>query len=71
MSEFSSIKLQALRTATLLKRASNTGFFPVKFAKFLRAPFFAEHLHWMLLTVSGFQPATLLSKKTLARMFFC
>ena len=41
-----------LRPATLLKRISNTG--PVKFAKFLRAPFLTEHLRWLLLQgVSG------------------
>ena len=32
------IKLQVFRPATLLKRDSNRGVFPVKFAKFLRTP---------------------------------
>ena len=27
--------------------------FPVKFAKFLRTPFFKEHLQWLLLHLSG------------------
>ena len=58
------IKLQAL-----LKGDFNTVVvFFVKFAKFLRTLFFTEHLQWLLLTVSGFQPATLLKK---TKMFFC
>ena len=32
----------------------------MKFAKFLRTPCFTEHLQWLLLTVWGLQPATLL-----------
>ena len=40
------IKLQALR------RESNTCF-PVKFARFLRAPFFRENLLWLLLNVAS------------------
>ena len=32
------VKLQACMPATFLKRDSKTGIFPVKFAKFLRAP---------------------------------
>ena len=34
------IKLKAFRLATLLKRNSNTGVFPVKIAKFLRTTIF-------------------------------
>ena len=30
---------------------------------FLKTCFFTEHLQWLLLTVSGFQPATLLRKR--------
>ena len=41
-----SIKLQAWRPATLLKRGSNTGVF---LWKFLRTPFFTEHVQWLLL----------------------
>ena len=33
-----------LRPATFLKRDSNTGVFSKNFVKFLRAPFFTEHL---------------------------
>ena len=46
--------------------------FPVNFAKFLRTLFFKGHL-WrtvsVLLTVSGFQPATLLKKRFPQRCF--
>ena len=35
----------------------------LQFAKFLRTPYFTEHLQWLLLAVSGFQPATLLKKR--------
>ena len=43
--------------------------FPVKFAKLLRTPFFTEHLQWLLLTVSGFQFATLLKKRLPQKCF--
>ena len=42
------IKLQD-RPATLLKEKLQHGCFPVNFVKFLRAPFFIEHLLWLLL----------------------
>ena len=31
-----------------LKKDSNTGVFPLKFAKFFRTAFFYEHLQWLL-----------------------
>ena len=34
----------------------------MKFAKFLKTPYFTEHLQRLLLEVSGFQPATLLKR---------
>ena len=37
-----------IRPATLLKRDSNTGVFPVNDAKFSRTAFFIEHLQWLL-----------------------
>ena len=37
------------RPATLLKKSLWRSCFPVNFAKFLRAPFFKEHLWWLLL----------------------
>ena len=51
------LKLHALRTVTLLKRDSNTGYFLWNLRNFW------EHFQWLLLTVSGFQLATLLKKK--------
>ena len=42
----------------------------MKFVKFLRTPNFTEHLQWLILTVSGFQPATLLKKNFRQRCFF-
>ena len=41
------IKLQAFRSTTLLQIDSNTGFFPVKFANFLRTLYFTEHIRWL------------------------
>ena len=38
---------------------------------FLRTPYFTEHLQWLLLKVSGFQPANFIIKETTAKMFFC
>ena len=35
----------------------------MKFAKFLRIPYFTDHLQWLFLTISGFQPATSLKKR--------
>ena len=40
--------------------------FPVNFAKFLRTPFLADYLLWLLL-----QPATLLKKRFPQKCFFC
>ena len=39
-----------LRPATLLKKRLQHRRFPVNFAKFLRAPFFIEHLRWLFLS---------------------
>ena len=36
---------------------------------FLRTPCFTEHLQWLLLKVSGFQPATVLIKRLQQRCF--
>ena len=41
-------------TATLLKKRLWHRRFPVNFAKFLRTPFFIEHLWWLLLTCLTF-----------------
>ena len=42
-------KVAGLRPATLLKKRLQHRCFPVKFAKFLRTPFFTEYLRWLLL----------------------
>ena len=42
-------KVASLRPATLLKKRLWHRCFPVNFAKFLRTPFFTEHLRWLLL----------------------
>ena len=42
-------KVAGLRPATLLKKSLWHRCFPVNFAKFLRTPFFTEHLRWLLL----------------------
>ena len=42
-------KVAGLRAATLLKKSLWHRCFPVNFAKFLRTPFFTEHLRWLLL----------------------
>ena len=71
------VKLQALFAATLLKRllivpCSNT-YFPVKFAKFLRIPFFTEHFQWLLLRLSSRLMLCELNwfVETPAQVFFC
>ena len=48
------MKMQAWRPATLLKRDSKifSRFFPVKFARFLRAHISTEHIRWLLLELS-------------------
>ena len=38
-------------------------------AKYLRTPYFTERLQWLYLTVSDFQPATLLKKGLLKNVF--
>ena len=52
-----------------IKKRLQHRLFPVKFAKFLSAPCFTEHLQWRHLKVSGFQPATLLKKRLRNRCF--
>ena len=42
-------KVAGLRPATLLKKRLWHRCFPVNFVKFLRAPFYTEHLRWLLL----------------------
>ena len=42
-------KVAGLRPSTLLKKGLWDRCFPVNFVKFLRTPFFTEHLRWLLL----------------------
>ena len=46
------INIQAWKPATLLKKRLRHRCFPVKFARFLRTPFFTEHLQWLLQEIS-------------------
>ena len=46
-------KVAGLRPAALLKKRLWDRCFPVNFVKFLRTPFYIEHLWWLLLTVWG------------------
>ena len=55
-----------LRPATLLKKRLWRRCFPVNFVKFLRTPFFIEHLWWLLL----FRNGTLAWKDTYRNMNF-
>ena len=42
-------KVAGLRSTTLLKKRLWHRCFPVNFVRFLRTPFFIEHLRWLLL----------------------
>ena len=44
-------KVAGLRPATFLKKRLWHRCFPVNFVKFLRTPFFIEHIWWLLLKV--------------------
>ena len=44
-------EIQGLGPTTLLKKRLWHRWFPVNFTKFLRKPFFTEHLRWMLLSI--------------------
>ena len=54
-------KVEGLRPATLLKKKLWHRCFPVNFVKFLRTPFFAEHLWWLLLEIANADTITNLS----------
>ena len=45
-------KVASLRPANLLKKRLWRNYFPVNFVKFLRKPFFIEHLWWLHLSMS-------------------
>ena len=46
-------KVAGLLCCNVVKNRLQHRCFPVKFAKFLRTPFFTEHLQWLLLRLSG------------------
>ena len=46
-------KVESLRPATFLKKKPWYRCFPVNFVKFLRTPFFTEHLWWLLLEIAN------------------
>ena len=48
-------KVAGLRPVTLLKKRLWYSCFPVNFAKFLRTPFFTEHLRWLLMLLDEIQ----------------
>ena len=54
--EFLFNKVADLRACNFIKKRLQHRYFPVKFAKFLRTPFFTEHLQWLLLLVKSSQP---------------
>ena len=60
-----------LRPATLLKKRLWHKRFPVDFAKFLRTPFFTEHLQWLLLILTHFRSSRpeVFNKKGVLRNF--
>ena len=41
-----------MKACKFIKKRLQHRFFPVKFAKFLRTPFFTEHVRWLLLEIS-------------------
>ena len=44
-------KIPGLKACNFIRKKPEHRCFPVKFAKFLRAPFFTEHLRWLLLRI--------------------
>ena len=66
-------KVGGCQNCNFIKKRLQRRCFLDKCPKFLRKLFFTDHLQWLLLTVSGFQSATLLKKMVIdpAKMFFC
>ena len=52
--EISQNSQEAMRPATLFKKKLSHRCFPVNFGKYLRTPFFTEHLRWLLPSISFF-----------------
>ena len=59
-------KVAGLRSSTLLKKRLWHRCFPVDFEKFLRTPFFIEHLWWLLLS----RPFRLLPRMTILPVMY-
>ena len=47
-------KVAGLKACNFIKKWLQHSSFPVKFEKFLRTPFFTEHLRWLLLSTLSF-----------------
>ena len=45
-------KYAGLKASNIIKKRLQHNFFSVKFAKFLRTPFFTQHAQWLLLEIS-------------------
>ena len=45
-------KYAGLKVCSFIKNRVQNKVFPVKFAKFLRTPFFTEHVRWLFLEIS-------------------
>ena len=54
MVEFLFNKVAALETCNFIKKTLQHRCFPVYIAKFLRTPFFTEHLWWLFLHCAGY-----------------
>ena len=61
--EVSFNKVAGPQNYNFIKMILQHRFFLVNTAKFLRTPCFTEYLWWLLLTIPGFQPVTLLTKR--------
>ena len=61
-------KVSGLKPATLFKERLWRRCFPVSFVKFLRTPFYIEHLWWLLFILSVLA-VNFLDKKSLSMMF--
>ena len=64
------IKLKA-KACNFIKKESLAHVFSWKFLKFLRTPFFTEHLRWLLLNFKKFTFARLFSINFLSKSLWC
>ena len=54
MCQISFNKVSGLKACNFIEKRLQHRCFPMKFAKFLRTPFFTEYLRWLLLSVQSF-----------------